>query len=84
MGIALHASFATHPGPWLKSEVLEPLGVDSIQLAVRLGRPIEFVDALLAGQVPVSAGLALQLEQILSLRADTLVAMQRNFDERCR
>jgi addiction module HigA family antidote len=78
----LHESFAVHPGCWLRTEVVEPLGLTSVQLAGQLARQRGFVDAVLAGNVPVSADLADQLEVIFSVQASTLLTMQKRFDER--
>jgi plasmid maintenance system antidote protein VapI len=39
MAIKLHQSFAVHPGPWLKTEFVEPYGLNVAVAAEKLGLP---------------------------------------------
>lgn len=36
MAIKLHSSFAVHPGEWLRTEIVEPAGLNVTALAERL------------------------------------------------
>nr|WP_317894182.1 HigA family addiction module antitoxin [uncultured Sphingomonas sp.] len=82
MAITLHRSHAIHPGRWLRSEIIEPLGLTSAAVAQRLGASSGLADALLRGDEAISPDLADRLEEAFSIQSNTLLAMQRHFDEK--
>lgn len=80
MAIQLHASFAVHPGDWLRSEIVEPHGLSVTDLARRLGVTRQAVSMLLNGRSGLSAEMAIRFEKLFGVRADTLVRMQAAHD----
>jgi antitoxin HigA-1 len=80
MPIALHASFAVHPGPWLRTELIEPHGLTVTEAAARLGVTRQALTNLLTKKAGVSAEMAIRFEKLFGLPADTLLRMQLNHD----
>lgn len=80
MAITLHSSFAVHPGPWLKTEVVDPRGVSVTDLAGRLGVTRQAMSSLLNGRAGLSAEMAIRFEKAFGLKADTLLRMQAAHD----
>jgi antitoxin HigA-1 len=80
MAIALHPSFAVHPGPWLRSEIIEPHGLTLTQAAVHLGVTRQALTNLVSGRADLSAEMALRFEKAFGLMADTLVRLQAAHD----
>src|SRR5690606_14363553 len=80
MAIQLHASFAMHPGTWLRSEIVDPHGLSVTDLAGRLGVTRQALSTLLNGRSGLSAEMAIRFEKLFGLRADTLVRMQAAYD----
>ncbi len=80
MAIALHSSFSVHPGPWLRTEIVEPRGISVTDLADRLGVTRQAMSGLLNGRAGLSAEMAIRFEKAFGLSADTLVRMQAAYD----
>ena len=80
MPVKLHSSFAVHPGDWLKTEVVEPAGLEITQLAGHLNVTRQALSALLNGRAGLSAKMAIRFEKALGLHADTLLRMQTAHD----
>lgn len=80
MAIKLHASFAVHPGGWLKTEIVEPAHLSVTQLARHLGVTRQALSALLNGKAGLSAEMAIRFEKAFGLHADTLLRMQSAHD----
>jgi addiction module HigA family antidote len=80
MTIKLHASFAVHPGEWLRTEVVEPHGLAVSSVAEKLGVSRQAMSSLLNGRAGVSAEMAIRFEKAFGLRADSLVRMQAAHD----
>lgn len=80
MAITLHSSFAVHPGPWLRAEMVEPRGVSVTDLAERLGVTRQAMSGLLNGRVGLSAEMAIRFEKAFGLSAETLMKMQAAYD----
>jgi antitoxin HigA-1 len=80
MAIRLHESFALHPGPWLKSEIIEPQGLTVTTAAERLGVTRQAMSNLLNGHAGLSAEMAIRFEKAFGLRAETLLRMQMAHD----
>lgn len=69
-----------HPGPFLKTEVIEPLGLSVTAAAAALGVTRPALSALLNGRSSLSAEMALRVEKAFSVPMDTLLRMQTSFD----
>lgn len=80
MAIKLHASFAVHPGEWLKTEVIEPHDLSVTVAAKKLGVTRQAMSSLLNGRAGLSAEMAIRFEKAFCLRADTLLRMQAAHD----
>ena len=76
MAIKLHDSFAVHPGLWLRSEIVEPSGLNVTALAERLHVTRQAASNLLNGNSGLSAEMAIRFEKAFGLRADTLMRLQ--------
>ena len=80
MAITLHPSFAVHPGPWLRAEIVEPHGLSVTAAAERLGVTRQAMSNLLGGRAGLSAEMAVRFESAFGLRAETLLRMQMAHD----
>jgi addiction module HigA family antidote len=80
MAIRLHSSFAIHPGPWLRDELVTPRGLSITALAHSLGVTRQAASNLLNGNSGVSAEMAIRFEKLFGVSADTLVRMQARHD----
>ena len=80
MPIKLHSSFAVHPGPWLRTEIVEPHGLTVTETAERLHVTRQAMSNLLNGRAGLSAEMAIRFEKAFGLRADTLLRMQAAHD----
>jgi addiction module HigA family antidote len=76
MAVKLHGSFAVHPGPWLRAEIVEPAGLSVTQLGQRLCVTRQAASNLLNGNAGLSAEMAIRFEKAFGIRADTLMRMQ--------
>jgi addiction module HigA family antidote len=81
MAIQVHSSFAVHPGPWLRRNIIEPFGMNNVtRLANHLGVTRQAVSALLNGNASLSPTMALRFEKAFGVKADTLLRMQLAYD----
>ena len=80
MAIKLHASFAVHPGQWLRSEIVEPHGLCVTDTAAKLRVTRQAMSALLNGHAGLSAEMAIRFEKAFGLKADSMLRMQTAFD----
>jgi antitoxin HigA-1 len=80
MTIKLHPSFAIHPGVWLKTEILEPHGLNVTVAAEKLGVTRQAMSNLLNGHAGLSAEMAIRFEKAFGVRADTMMRMQAGHD----
>lgn len=80
MAIKLHASFAVHPGLWLRSEIIAPHGLSVTATAEKLRVTRQAMSNLLNGKAGLSADMAIRFEKAFGLRADTLLRMQLAYD----
>ena len=76
MTIRLHSSFAVHPGPWLKRNVIDHFALSVTDLADRLGVNRQSMSKLLNGRQGLSAEIAIRFEKAFGLKAETLMRMQ--------
>lgn len=80
MAIKLHSSFAVHPGVWLRTEIVEPYGLNVTVTAGKLKVTRQAMSNLLNGRAGLSAEMAIRFEKAFGVRADTLVRMQAAHD----
>ncbi|HET9813545.1 MAG TPA: HigA family addiction module antitoxin [Sphingomicrobium sp.] len=76
MAIKLHSSFAVHPGPWLRVEIVEPAGLSVTAAADRLHVSRPHMSNLLNGNAGLSADMAIRFEKAFGLKAETLMRMR--------
>ena len=72
-----------HPGDFIRTEILEPLGL-SVTAAARIlqvSRPT--LSNLLNGNADLSGDMALRIEKAFGLKMDTLMRMQNSYDIAC-
>lgn len=70
----------THPGEFIRMEVIEPLGLTVTDAAEALGVTRQAVSALLNGRASLSPEMAIRLEKAFGLKMETLLQMQTAFD----
>ncbi len=80
MAIKLHASFAVHPGVWLRTEIVAAHGLSVTVAAEKLHVSRQAMSSLLNGRSGVSAEMAIRFEKAFDVRADTLLRMQAAHD----
>jgi addiction module HigA family antidote len=80
MPIKLHASFAVHPGTWLRAEIIEPHGLTVSAAAGKLHVTRQAMSNLLGARAGLSAEMAIRFEKAFGLSADTLMRMQAAHD----
>lgn len=76
MALAMHPSLAVHVGDWLKTEIVEPYGLNVTSVAEHLKVSRQAMSTLLNGRCGLSADMAIRFEKAFGVRADTLLRMQ--------
>jgi antitoxin HigA-1 len=66
----------SHPGRFIRMEVIEPLGLSVTGAAKALGVTRPALSALLNGRAALSPDMALRIEKAFGPRMDTLLRMQ--------
>ena len=69
-----------HPGAFIKTEVIEPLGLTVAGAATVLGVSRPALSALLNGRADLSGTMALRIEKAFGVQMDTLMRMQASYD----
>ncbi len=69
-----------HPGDFVRTEILEPLGLSVAAAAKALGVSRPTLSTLLNGRSDLSGDMALRLEKAFGVKMDTLMRMQSAFD----
>jgi addiction module HigA family antidote len=69
-----------HPGGFVRSEVIEPLGLSVTDAAHVLGVTRPALSALLNERAHLSADMALRIEKAFGVSMDTLMRMQNSYD----
>lgn len=69
-----------HPGPFVKSEVIEPLGLSVTDAARVLGVTRAALSALLNARADLSPEMAIRIEKAFGPDMETLMRMQNSFD----
>ena len=76
MSIRISPAFAVHPGEWLRSEIVEPHGLNVTEAARHLGITRQAMSNLLNARAGLSADMAIRFEKAFGVKADTLLRMQ--------
>src|SRR5690349_7144029 len=69
-----------HPGEFVRSEVLEPLGLAVTRAAELLGVTRPALSAVLNGRASLSPEMALRIEKAFGVGMETLMRMQSSYD----
>jgi len=69
-----------HPGGFVKSEIVEALGLSVTDAAQALGVTRAALSALLNERAHLSPVMALRIEKAFGISMDTLMRMQNSFD----
>ena len=69
-----------HPGGFVKSEIIEALGLSVTGAALALGVTRPALSALLNERAHLSSEMALRIEKAFGVSMDTLMRMQNSFD----
>ena len=69
-----------HPGEFVKTEVIEPLGLTVAGAATVLGVSRPTLSGFLNGRSDLSGNMALRIEKAFGVQMDTLMRMQASFD----
>ncbi len=69
-----------HPGGFVKSEIVEPLGLTVTRAARALGVTRAALSALLNERARLSPEMALRIEKAFGVSMDTLMRMQNSYD----
>ena len=75
----LEPHYLTHPGEVIKDE-LEYRGISQRRLAAEIGVPASHLNEVLNAKHPLSAELALLIEQALGLDAAPLLSLQMRYN----
>ena len=70
----------THPGGFVKSEIIEALGLSVTDAATVLGVTRPALSALLNERAHLSSEMALRIEKAFGVSMDRLMRMQNSFD----
>src|SRR5437016_12243029 len=69
-----------HPGGFVKSEIIEPLGLSVTDAAHALGVTRPALSAFLNQRAHLSPDMALRIEKAFGVSMDTLMRMQNSYD----
>ena len=69
-----------HPGEFIRTEIIEPLGLSITGAAEILGVSRPALSSLLNGKADLSGEMALRIEKAFGPKMDTLMRMQSAYD----
>ena len=69
-----------HPGGFVKTEIIEPLGLSVTDAAQALGVTRAALSTFLNGRASLSPDMAIRIEKAFAVSMDTLMRMQNSFD----
>jgi antitoxin HigA-1 len=69
-----------HPGDFIKTEIIAPLGLSVTAAAAVPGVSRPTLSSLLNGKADLSGDMALRIEKAFGPKMDTLMRMQNSFD----
>ena len=80
MSVDLHESFAIHPGPWLREQVIKHYGMTITSAAAHLQVTRAALTRVLDGNARLTPLIALRFEKAFGISAPTLLRMQLSHD----
>jgi len=80
MAIKLHDSMFVHPGPWLRSELIDAHGLTIVDAAARLGVTRQSLSPVLNGHGGVTPEMAIRFHKVFGIDPETLLRMQSAYD----
>ena len=69
-----------HPGDFIRSEIIEPVGLSVTAAAAALNVSRPALSNLLNSKADLSGDMALRIEKAFGVRMDTLMRMQASYD----
>ena len=69
-----------HPGDFIRTEIVKPLGLSVAAAAKVLGVSRPTLSNLLNGNADLSGDMALRIEKAFGVKMDTLMRMQSSYD----
>ncbi|RIK84898.1 MAG: addiction module antidote protein, HigA family [Hyphomicrobiales bacterium] len=76
----LRMKIPAHPGGFVRSEIIEPLGLSVTDAAHALGVTRPALSAFLNERAHLSPEMALRIEKAFGVSMDTLMRMQNSYD----
>ncbi|MBX7541711.1 HigA family addiction module antitoxin [Qipengyuania sphaerica] len=76
MRVKLHESFAIHPGPWLRDQVIKPYGMTVTSAADHLQVTRSALNRVMNGNARLTPLMAMRFEKAFGISAATLIRMQ--------
>src|ERR1700722_18883397 len=70
----------SHPGEFIRTEIVAPLGLSVTAAAGALGVSRPALSSLLNGKADLSGDMALRIEKAFGVKMDTLMRMQSSYD----
>jgi antitoxin HigA-1 len=80
MSAGIRMKNPVHPGGFVKTEIIEPLGLTVTAAAQALGVTRPALSGLLNERVSLSPEMALRIEKAFGVLMDTLMRMQNAYD----
>lgn len=77
---SLRMKSPAHPGAFVRSEIIDPLGLSVTDAARALGVTRPALSALLNARASLSPEMALRIEKAFGVSMETLMRMQNSFD----
>jgi addiction module HigA family antidote len=77
---SLRMKSPAHPGAFVRSEIIAPLGLSVTDAARALGVTRPALSALLNSRASLSPEMALRIEKAFGVAMDTLMRMQNSYD----
>jgi len=68
----------SHPGDFIRTEIIEPTGLSVTAAALQVSRPA--LSSLLNGKADLSGEMALRIEKAFGVKMETLMRMQSAYD----
>jgi addiction module HigA family antidote len=78
--VGLRMKNPTHPGGFVKSEIIEPLALSVTDAARALGITRPALSAFLNERTSLSADMAIRIDKAFGVSMETLMRMQNSFD----
>ena len=75
---ALHSDLAIPPGEYL-AEVIDELGMSQVDVARRMGRPVQAINEIIKGHKAITPDTALQLEQVTGVPAALWTGLEEEY-----